>query len=544
MRVLVLGGYGVFGQRLAQLLRRDGHDLTIAGRNLASAKAVAAQLGCNALQLDRNGDISALFGHEVVIDAAGPFHAQGPDPYRFARAVLAAGAHYLDLSDNAEFCSGIIALDRQAKDAGLCALSGLSSVPGLSSAAVRALTGSEIPQIIDIAILPGNRSPRGLSVMTSILTQAGKPFSVWTAGRWAKAWGWSDPKTYRLPDGTMRQGWQIEVPDTRLFPRHFGASTVIFRAGLELSIMRYGLALFGLLRRRLPIRVTPFLVRAFQLAAGMFLPFGSARGGMSVMVVTATERHFWRLLAEQGDGPFIPGVAIRALLRRPSLPAGARPALEVITLDEAEAAMTDLKVRCERATEPRAPIIPQVLGPDFEMLPANVRALHLNAEVSTWQGSATVRRGSSRWGQFLAAAFGFPPEAEAVPVEVRKTVTDAGEIWFRKFGDHRFQSRIIRTQNGLTESFGPFAFRLAPFVREGALHFPVAAARMGPLPLPRWLLPGSDAREFDKDGTVRFDIRLTAPITARLIVHYTGQLSAVVPAIPFHPDAPDHPTLA
>ena len=37
---------------------------------------------------------------------------------------------------------------------------------------------------------------------------------------------------------------------------------------------------------------------------------------MSVTVTTGTERRSWRLLAEDGDGPFIPGVAARALLRR------------------------------------------------------------------------------------------------------------------------------------------------------------------------------------------------------------------------------------
>lgn len=46
-----------------------------------------------------------------------------------------------------------------------------------------ALTGSDKPQVIETAILSGNRSPRGLSVMTSILSQVGRPMPVWREGR-------------------------------------------------------------------------------------------------------------------------------------------------------------------------------------------------------------------------------------------------------------------------------------------------------------------------------------------------------------------------
>lgn len=80
MKVLILGGTGVFGERLARLLSCDGHQLTIAARTLPAAQALAAELGATALRMDRNGDLSALPGHEVIIDAAGPFHAYGADP--------------------------------------------------------------------------------------------------------------------------------------------------------------------------------------------------------------------------------------------------------------------------------------------------------------------------------------------------------------------------------------------------------------------------------------------------------------------------------
>lgn len=74
MRVLVLGGYGVFGARLSRLLRRDGHAVCVAGRDGAAASLLASEIRASALQIDRTGDLSALSGFDAVADAAGPFH--------------------------------------------------------------------------------------------------------------------------------------------------------------------------------------------------------------------------------------------------------------------------------------------------------------------------------------------------------------------------------------------------------------------------------------------------------------------------------------
>jgi NAD(P)-dependent dehydrogenase (short-subunit alcohol dehydrogenase family) len=539
MKVLILGGTGVFGERLARLLARDGHQITIAARTLATAQALALDLGACALQMDRGGELSDLNDHAVVIDAAGPFHAYGPDPYRLPRAAIAAGAHYLDLCDNADFCAGITALDAEARIAGLAVISGLSSVPAISSAAVRALCGTETPIHIDSAILPGNRAPRGLSVMSSILAQAGRPFPLWRGGAWVSASGWSGPRDYSLAKGLTRQGWLIEVPDTRLFPAHFGAQTVEFRAGLELGVMRYGLAAFAALRRLIPFPVLTLVVRAFRLAAGLLAPFGTGRGGMSVTVTTATARHSWRLIAEDGHGPFVPAVPVRALLRRACLPPGAAPALEVVTLAELEAAMSDLAIRFDRTVEPIAPIFPGILGPGFATLPAAIRATHQTVGISRWQGRASVTRGRSLWSRLLARLFRFPPESVDTDVEVTKTVTPKGETWLRRFGNRRFRSHLAATPHGLTERFGPFTFLLALKVQDGELHYPVAAGRIGPIPLPRWLLPVSEAREFEAEGVFHFDVRLSAPLTGKLMVHYRGSLKPMPPQDPPPPRPPN-----
>ena len=526
MNVLIIGGYGVFGLRLAELLTTDEHAVCIAGRNLNSAETAAKRIGCDARHLDRSGDLSALAEFDVVVDAAGPFHAYGDRPYRLAETAIELGVHYLDFSDNAEFCVGINQLDEKARAASVCVLSGLSTVPAISSAAVTALTNGETPSLIDCAILPGNNSPRGLSVMSSILNQTGRPISYWQGNKWVDAIGWSNPQTYDLPRGLKRQGWQIEVPDNQLFPKYFNAETVIFRAGLELSVMRWGLAVLSKVRAVWPFPVDGVLLHVAKFLADLLQWFGTGSGGMSVMALVGRERRYWRLLIEGGKGPYIPAVATRALLRRDDLPIGAGAALDVISLDEAEAAMADLGVTIEQASEPIELLFPKVLQASFDELPEEVRATHKTTSISRWKGRASVGRGSGLWPRLLAALFRFPAASDDIEVEVTKTVTPRGETWLRRFGGSTFKSHLKATDEGMNESFFPFTFLLDLKVEDVALYFPVKSGRLGPIPLPKWLLPVSVAKETAAGGRFHFDVELRAPLTGGLMVHYQGYLEA------------------
>jgi uncharacterized protein YbjT (DUF2867 family) len=77
MKIVVLGGYGVFGSRLTELLLRDGHEITIVGRNAEKADALATSLGCDwaAFDIHTSTDRLLELNPAVVIDAAGPFQA-------------------------------------------------------------------------------------------------------------------------------------------------------------------------------------------------------------------------------------------------------------------------------------------------------------------------------------------------------------------------------------------------------------------------------------------------------------------------------------
>src|SRR5579872_2530666 len=114
-KILILGGYGVFGGRLALLLAPDARlNLILAGRSREKALAFCATLPPGALRsgadFDRDGDVEAqlkAIQPDLVVDASGPFQAYAGDVYKLVRASIAIGADYMDLADASGFVEGI-----------------------------------------------------------------------------------------------------------------------------------------------------------------------------------------------------------------------------------------------------------------------------------------------------------------------------------------------------------------------------------------------------------------------------------------------------
>lgn len=557
MRVVILGGYGVFGSRLAELLVRDGHDVVITGRDATKLSGLAKRLNCQHMALDHRNDPLALFGllPEVVVDAAGPFQSYVKDPYIIPRLCLEHGADYLDLSDDAEFTQGITQLDGRAQSGSRRLLSGASSVPGISSAiAANLCAGMDEVILIDTAIMPGNRAPRGASVISSIVSQLGTTSRVYRGGVWRTQSCWSDARQIELAPNLSRTARFIEVPDIRLFPKFFGAKSVIFRAGLELNTLNIAMSLIAVMRRRWMFFITPGLAEIFRTVANLFLPFGTDRGGMRVLVVGRSNktvfRREWRLIAEAGDGPYIPAVMARALIRKlSSVPVGSRSCLAEASRAEVESAMSDLAVSIETAESPNPTLFQSALAERWEHLPREVQILHSVQDVESFSGTARVTRGTTPVARLAAWFFGFPHATDQIPLTITKTRTQSGETWERNFGGRVFRSYLTPAPDlyRYRERFWLFNYEQDLPVEDGCMRLPVRRGWLFGIPLPRFLLPGSDSREYSKDGVFHFDVSLIAPLGGGLIVRYRGQVkpdredSAGTPNNSLKADVPDGP---
>jgi hypothetical protein len=316
---------------------------------------------------------------------------------------------------------------------------------------------------------------------------------------------------------------------------------------MELGLLNTALRGFGVLRRRWPFKVTMRRARLLHWLAYLFLAFGTDRGGMRVAVVgrrgRTVNRREWRLIAGAGDGPYIPAVAARALIRRmEAVPPGARPCLAEATLAEIEAAMSDLSVTTASGDTPYPTLFQSALADRWAALPPEVQALHSVQDVESFSGTARVTRGTSIIARFAAWFFGFPPAAGNVPVTVTKTRTGSGEIWERNFDGRVFRSYCTPASEPYRyrERFWLFNYEQDLPVEGACMRLPVRRGWFLGVPLPQILLPGSDSREYASDGAFHFDVALSAPLGGGLIVRYRGQLwpDARRPELPDAPPAP------
>ncbi len=537
-RVVIVGGAGVFGRRLAEGLRATADAyIILAGRSLERAQQAAADIGVQeAITLDRTraniDDIRSLRA-DLIIDAAGPF--QGAD-LRFARAVIRAGAHYLDLADARDFVAAFPSLDAVAREHGVTAITGASSTPALTHAVLDTLcAGWRRLDIVRAGIAPANKMDRGAAVMKAILTWVGAPVRVFEAGAWRDRIGWSDCGVIDVPRLGRRRFALADVPDLDLVPaRYAPRDTALFMAGLELSLMQRGMEIFGTLRRWGLIRDPVRWAEMLRIAGGFLLPFGSDRGGMIVEALgrgSDNQPVFarWSMFAPKGRGPYTPTFAALLMAQRiiagGALLPGARACVGMLRLDEFDTVFARHGFTTQIEEQPLRSPFEAALGAEFENLPSAVRAAHRAGPVTRLSGEARVAGASNPLAAFAAWLFGMPPTVERVPVEVTMRLDSEREVWTRRFGARRMQSRLRVIAPGVVrESFGPFDFDMNVTVADRALSMTIISWRIGPIRLPAFLAPRSTATETrGAGGRFCFDVPIALPLIGRL-THYSGWL--------------------
>lgn len=554
MKVLIVGGYGTFGARLARMLAPDARlSLVIAGRSLAKAQGLCASLkaagSCTALTFDRTGDVRDALVRvrpDVLVDAAGPFQLYGDDPYRLVRACIEAGVSYLDLADSADFVAGIERFDAQARERNVFVLSGLSTFPALSSAVVQALA-ADLDRIdaVRAGVAPSPWAGVGLNVIRAISSYAGKPLSILRDGRRVEAPAIIDDltRTVAVPGRVPMHPTRFslaETPDLTLADRLWpGLAEVWTGAGPKPALLHRMLSLLaGLVRLRLLPSLQP-LAGLFHWGARVFR-WGEHRGGMFIEVDGLRDdrpvRRAWHLIAEGDDGPNIPSMGAAALVARVASGIaprpGARPATHELSLTEYEGQFARFDIASGRWEEEPAdaPLYRRLLGPAWDRLPEPIRVLHDLEGEMTVRGEASVERGRNPLAWLIAAVIGFPAAAEHTPVEVRFTGKDSVETWRRTFGTKSFSSTQEMGRAGadrlIIERFGPVAVAMAVVVSETRLDLVIRRWTLFGLPMPLWLAPGGEAFETVEDGRFRFDVDIRAPLAGR-VVRYRGWLVPV-----------------
>ena len=547
-RVLVVGATGAFGERLAIGLARSRFPLVLVARGggrLDALAGVLRSMGAEVatLALDR----AALDGARLqalkaaspdlfaVVDAAGPFQGAAPT---VPRAAIAARLHCIDLADARDYVGATSNLDDEARRAGVAVLSGASSTPALSHAVLDVLTRDAVEiHAIDVAICPGNRAPRGPSVVRAILSYVGRPVQVFREGAWEMRPAWGRPERLTLKGLGARWVSLCDTADLDLLVERYRPRTdATFRAGLELPLMHWSLSALGLLVRAGLVRSLRGAAAPLRTLAETLRPFGTDRGGMQVEAVMRERdgllrRRVWTLVANGGDGPYVPtlpALAAAKMLASGELTfRGAAPAAGLIPYGAIETELAPFHIATSVDSEVCEPLFRRLLGNRFDALPRILQDAHEVAHAVVLEGRADVREPGNGLARLVARAFHLPRPGRDQPVRVvMRRHPDGSETWERRYRDSTMRSRLSDVGAGLLEErFGPLAARLAVQADDRALTLEVVDARIAGIPLPRLLCPVSRAREWvDAEGRFCFDVPIVLPLLGRL-AHYSGWLA-------------------
>ena len=551
-KILILGGYGTFGRRLAQLLADESQlTLVIAGRSLAKAQRLCAELisvgTVVPAELDRARDLESqlrAIAPDLVVDASGPFQAYGENPYRVVDAAIALGIHYLDLSDGADFVRGIVRFDEAARARGVFVLSGVSSCPVLTAAVVRRLSAgmARIESIVG-GIAPSPYADIGLNVIRATASYAGKPVALLRDGRKMPAHAIIDSRSFTVaPPGRLplhaRRFSLVEVPDLELLPELWPTlRTVWMGVGTVPEIWLRGLnAMAWLVRLRLLPSLLPLATLIHKSRTR--LSWGEHRGGMFVTVEGtlangAPVERSWHMIAEADDGPFVPSMAAEAIIRhclagRMPKP-GARAGVNDVELADYEATFARRRIvtGTRQTPLPGEPLYRRILGDAYASLPQPLQVMHDLKRELTAVGVASVERGTGLLARLAAAVVGFPPAGDDVPVEVAFSLNGGRELWQRNFAGRQFASTQEEGQGRnarlMCERFGPLNFVMALVADGERMRLVMRRWSLFGLPLPLALAPRIHAYEFAEAGRFHFHVEISHPLAGR-IVRYRGWL--------------------
>jgi saccharopine dehydrogenase-like NADP-dependent oxidoreductase len=171
-RVTVLGGGGAVGSIATKTLVSTDvfSDIAVADINMAAARKVVREASgakLTAVELDAESPESirkAIAGSAVVLNCVGPFYKYGPV---ILKTVIGAGINYVDVCDDFDATEALLAMDEKAKKAGVSALIGMGSSPGVANVLVRFCADSLLDEVeaVDIYHAHGGEKVEGPAVV-------------------------------------------------------------------------------------------------------------------------------------------------------------------------------------------------------------------------------------------------------------------------------------------------------------------------------------------------------------------------------------------
>jgi len=172
VRITVLGGCGTVGSIAVKTLASSDvfSKIIIGDIDEQKARKLASELGAekvSAMKVDASDPDSikkAIKGSSVVLNCIGPFYEYGP---RVLEATIDSGIDYVDICDDFDATEKILAMDEYGKKAGISALIGMGSSPGVANVLVRFCAENLLDEVesVDIYHAHGGEEEEGPAVV-------------------------------------------------------------------------------------------------------------------------------------------------------------------------------------------------------------------------------------------------------------------------------------------------------------------------------------------------------------------------------------------
>lgn len=229
-RILVIGaGGGMTARFLSSLSNADMGDCLFDLRDIDPAAAMKARdafTACAAvhgtLDLFNESDLAeAARGAFMVVNGAGPFRLTAA-PVR--KAAIAAGAHYLDIDDDAESALSALTLEAEAVARGVSLFIGCGASPGVTNVLARDLVGRlDSVEAIDVAWCVGDEGPQllGRSVLAHTIHMGAGQYAGFHDGRQAARESYAQSRRIPLPGLADHPFYECAHPEPVMFGRSF-----------------------------------------------------------------------------------------------------------------------------------------------------------------------------------------------------------------------------------------------------------------------------------------------------------------------------------
>jgi saccharopine dehydrogenase (NAD+, L-lysine-forming) len=188
--VTVLGGCGVVGTVAVKTLVSSGEfsEIVIGDINLQKANECVSEIGDECLSSfkvdasDSSAIKEAIKGSDIVLNCCGPFYKLGPV---VLNAVIESGINYVDVCDDFDATKLLLDMDGAAKKAGISALTGMGSSPGVANLLVKFCADLMLDEVdsIDILHAHGGEPTEGPAVVAHRIHSMTSPIPVYLDGK-------------------------------------------------------------------------------------------------------------------------------------------------------------------------------------------------------------------------------------------------------------------------------------------------------------------------------------------------------------------------